>query len=65
MKVVEVRTGHVILVEIIPAELSDLKNENFHFDWMKEVNHQVFKLLILKTHEILGLMSILSLLLQN
>jgi hypothetical protein len=40
MKVVEVRTGHVILVEIIPAELSDLKNENFHFDWMKEVNHQ-------------------------
>lgn len=65
MKVVEVRTGHVILVEIIPAELSDLKNENFHFDWMKEVNHQVFKLQILKTHEILGLMSILSLLLQN
>ena len=58
MKVVEVRTGHVILVEIIPAELSDLKNENFHFDWMKEVNNQVFKLRILKTHEILGLKSL-------
>lgn len=58
MKVVEVRTGHVILVEIIPSELSDLKNENFHFDWMKEVNHQVFKLRIIKTHEILGLMSL-------
>ena len=58
MKVIEVRTGHVILVEIIPAELSDLKSGNFHFDWLKEVNHQVFKLRILKTHEILGLMSI-------
>lgn len=58
MKVIEVKTGHEILVEIIPAELSDLKNENFHFDWMKEVNHQVFKLRILKTHEILGLMSL-------
>ena len=58
MKVVEVRTGRVILVEIIPAELSDLKSENFHFDWMKEVNHQVFKLRIVKTLEILGLMSL-------
>jgi hypothetical protein len=58
MKVIEVKTGHVILVEIIPAELSDLKSENFHFDWLKEVNHLVYKLQILKTKEILGLMSL-------
>ncbi|MEY4307883.1 MAG: hypothetical protein RL422_86 [Bacteroidota bacterium] len=58
MKVIEVRTGHVILVEIIPAELSDLKSGNFHFDWFQEVNHLVYKLRILKTHETLGLMSL-------
>ena len=58
MKVIEVRTGHVILVEIIPAELSDLKSGNFHFDWLKEVNHLVYKLQVVKTKEILGLLSL-------
>ncbi|MDE2392704.1 MAG: N-acetyltransferase [Cytophagales bacterium] len=58
MKVIEVRTGHVILVEIIPAELSDLKSGNFHFDWFQEVNHLVYKLQVVKTKEILGLLSL-------
>lgn len=65
MKVIEVMTGHVILVEIIPAELSDLKSVNFHFDLLKEVNHLVYKLQVVKTKEILGLLAISSLLLQN
>lgn len=61
MKIIEASTGKKYPVEILPVESDDFKmllKSRYYFDWEIERNKEVYKLQILGTSNILGLVSI-------
>lgn len=60
MIIKEVSTGNKLQIEIIPVEISDfdiIKKNRFFFDWKQEKDYELFKLRIIGTNDILGLIS--------
>ena len=63
MVIEEVKTGNILNVEIVPVADRDyvrITKKRFWFDWKEEKGHNVYKLQIQGTDEILGLMSIVD-----
>jgi len=61
MKIVEISTGKEYSVEILPVESDEfmsLTKERYFFDWKIEKNKEVYKLQIIGTRDILGLVSL-------
>lgn len=61
MDVVEVLTGEIHAVGILPVESIDYKSitkSKYFFDWKKESEHEVYKLVLKGQGEILGLISV-------
>ncbi len=61
MNVVEVSTGRIYPVEVLPLEIKDYKlllKSKFFFDWDTEKDEEVYKLVIKGQNDILGLISI-------
>lgn len=61
MNVVEVATGRVLNVEVLPVEASDysrITKSRYFFNWKKERKEEVYKLQIVGSNDILGLISI-------
>jgi len=61
MVIEEVKTGNILFVEIVPVADRDyarITKKRYWFDWKKERSHDIYKLNIRGTDEILGLMSI-------
>lgn len=61
MKIVEVSTGTTYPIDVIPLEEADYKSlskARYFFDWKKEEEREVYKLLIRGQSDILGLVSI-------
>ena len=60
MKIIELSTGKEFLVEILPVESDDFMNlpkERYFFDWKTERNKELYKLQIIGSRDILGLVS--------
>ena len=63
MIIEEVKTGHILNVEIVPVadiDYGTITKKRFWFDWKGEKGKNVYKLQIEETDEILGLMSIVD-----
>ena len=61
MKIIETSTGKEYSVEILPVESSELgtlSKERYFFDWKIESNQEVYKLQIIGSRDILGLVSL-------
>lgn len=61
MIVIEVSTGKQIKVSIVPVEkkeLYGLSPKRYFFDWRKEKNYEIYKLIIKDGNDVLGLVSI-------
>jgi hypothetical protein len=61
MNIVEVLTGKIYAIEVLPVESADYKllpKARYSFDWKEEKTHEVYKLVIKGQNEILGLVSI-------
>jgi hypothetical protein len=61
MRIIEVSTNKEYSVEIVPVESNDyksLKKDRYFFDWKTEKKEEVYKLRIIGSNEILGLVSI-------
>lgn len=61
MLVLDTSTGVMHEIEIIPLEEADYKRlskEKYYFDWKTEREYEVYKLQILGSNEILGLISL-------
>ena len=61
MKIVEISTGKEYSVEILPVESDEfmsLTKERYFFNWKIEKNKEVYKLQIIGTRDILGLVSL-------
>lgn len=61
MKIIEISTGKGYTVEILPVEKDEFKTitkERYFFDWKIERNQEVYKLQILGSRDILGLVSL-------
>lgn len=61
MIVTEVSTGKTFQVEIIPVESGDysrITKSRYFFNWKEELDHEVYKLQIIGSNDILGLVSI-------
>ncbi|NCP85489.1 MAG: N-acetyltransferase [Bacteroidetes bacterium] len=61
MNIIEISTGEKHLVDILPVEIDDfkiLRKDRYFFDWKIEKNHEVYKLQIKGSSDILGLVSI-------
>lgn len=61
MNIVEVSTGNIYDVEIVLVENGDYKlltKSRYFFDWKEEKNHEVYKLIIKGSNNILGLLSL-------
>jgi len=61
MKIIETSTGKEYSVEIKPVESDDyrtLRKDRYFFDWKIERNQEVYKLQILGSIDILGLVSV-------
>lgn len=61
MTVVEVLTGEIHPVEVLPVEETDYKSlsrERYFFDWKEERNEEVYKLVLNGRKDALGLVSI-------
>lgn len=61
MNVVEVLTGEIHLVEVLPVEDTDYKSlskTRYHFNWKEEKTEEVYKLVREGQKDILGLVSI-------
>lgn len=61
MNVVEVVSGKIYPVEILPVEEADYKKlprVRYFFDWKKEKDEEVYKLVVRGHRDILGLISI-------
>ena len=51
----------VTIEEVSPTEIKSIqKSRRFGFDWSVELEHQVFKLRLKDSEEILGLMAIID-----
>ncbi len=60
MNIVEVSTGKIYNIEIIPVENTDFKlltKTGYFFDWKEEKGQELYKLIIKEAHSILGLIS--------
>jgi len=64
MNLIEAKTGNKlngIIEEIDQKELNKFKkHKNFVFDWTLEKNHQVFKIRLKESKEVLGLISLID-----
>ena len=61
MNIIDTSTGKECSVEIIPVESDDfkkLRKDRYFFDWKIERNQEVYKLKILGSSDILGLISV-------
>jgi hypothetical protein len=61
MNIVEVLTGKIYAIEVLPVESSDYKllsKTRYSFNWKEEKTQEIYKLVIKGQHEILGLVSI-------
>jgi len=59
MFVVEVKTGKTEKVRISQLKSSELlKLDSFDFDWSKETKYEVYKLSLISSEQVLGLLSI-------
>lgn len=61
MKVIEISTGKEYSVEILPVESNEfetLPKERYFFDWKIERNKEAYKLQIIGSRDILGLVSL-------
>lgn len=61
MKILETSTGKEYSVEILPVESDDYKTitkSRYFFDWKTEQNREVYKLQIIGSNDILGLISV-------
>jgi hypothetical protein len=61
MNVVEVLSGEIHLVEVLPVENTDYKSlskSRYHFNWKEEKTEEVYKLVMEGQKDILGLVSI-------
>ncbi|MEZ5106822.1 MAG: hypothetical protein R2757_20120 [Draconibacterium sp.] len=61
MNIIEISTGEKHLVDILPVEIDEfkiLRKDRYFFDWKIEKNHEVYKLQIKGSSDILGLVSI-------
>jgi len=48
----------VKVIRVIESDFSVINKTNFHFDWRKEQFNKIYKLILIGSNEILGLMSI-------
>ncbi len=61
MKITDTSTGKECSIEILPVESDDfkgLRKERYFFDWTIERNQEVYKLLLIGSSDILGLVSV-------
>ena len=61
MKIIEVSTGQEYPVEIVAIETADfqlLRKDRYFFNWSIERNQEVYKLQIIGSRDILGLVSV-------
>lgn len=61
MKIIDTSTGEEYSVEISPVESDDfktLRKDRYFFDWKIERNQEVYKLQIIGSSDILGLISV-------
>lgn len=61
MQVLEISTGKRLQVEILPLESSDYKTitkKRYYFNWKEEKDYEVYKLQLIDSKEILGIVSI-------
>lgn len=61
MNIVEVLTGKIYAIEVLPVESSDYKllsKTRYSFNWKEEKTQEIYKLVIKGQNEILGLVSI-------
>lgn len=61
MKIIEISTKKEYSVEILPVESDDYKNikkDRYYFNWKTEREEEVYKLRIIGSNDILGLVSI-------
>jgi hypothetical protein len=61
MNVVDVSTGKVYPIEILPVESTDYKSlskTRYFFDWKEEKKQEIYKLVMKGQNDILGLVSI-------
>ncbi|REC45233.1 MULTISPECIES: N-acetyltransferase [Chryseobacterium] len=60
MNIVELSTGEIFPIEILPLESADynlLNKERYFFNWKEEKEQNICKLIIKRTKDILGLIS--------
>ncbi len=61
MKIVKTSTNKTYSIEILPVDSDDykrLKKSRYYFNWKKEKEKEVYKLQIIRSNDILGLVSI-------
>lgn len=61
MKIIDISTGKEYSVEILPVESDNfktLRKDRYFFDWKIERNQEVYKLQIIGSSDILGLVSV-------
>jgi ribosomal protein S6E (S10) len=61
MKIIDTSTGEKHSVDILPVEIDEfktLRKDRYFFDWKIEKNHEVYKLQIKGSSDILGLVCI-------
>jgi hypothetical protein len=61
MNIVEVLTGKIYQIEVLPVESSDYKiltKTRYFFDWKEEKDQEIYKLVMIGQNDILGLISI-------
>jgi len=61
MNVVELSTGNSLPADVLPVEYADFKSltkSRYFFDWKKEKDNELYKLVIKGQNEILGLISL-------
>lgn len=60
MNIVELSTGKIFPIEILPLESADyrlLSKKKYFFDWKEEKEQNIYKLVIKEDNDILGLIS--------
>lgn len=61
MKIIKTSTGEWHTVAIVPVEINEfkaLKKDRYFFNWQTEQEHEVYKLQVKDSHDVLGLISI-------
>lgn len=61
MKIIDVSSGNNLPIQILPVDSGDFKSltkKRYFFDWKEEKDFEIYKLQILNSKDILGLVSI-------